>query len=83
MRPACLVGVSPAAAVVTFRNRILAGGLVLPATGLAAACAARKVTIWRLYLPLEGVARPLRGPIAFVGDPNVPKSNPKRKLAPL
>ena len=52
---------------------------LLPALGsrfspLAAACAARKVTIWRLDLPLVGVARPLSGPRAFVGDPQIPQN---------
>ena len=40
---------------------------------LAAACTARKDTIWRQYLPLEGVWRPPRGPQVSVGDLKTPK----------
>ena len=40
---------------------------------LAAAISARKVTWWRLDLPLVVVARSLRDPSAPVGDPKIPQ----------
>ena len=45
---------------------------VLDVRPFAAVSAARRVAIWRLYLPLEGVVRHPRGPIAFRGDPTIP-----------
>ena len=51
----------------------LHGGSVEAPWALCAAFAVRKVTLRRLHLPLVVVARPLRGPSAFVGDPKIPQ----------